>query len=184
MTSNQLPQQPHTPQWGPAAKPQSPQPGWARKRIVVPAAVVLFFTGVGIGASGSDGTQTTGDAKAAPTVTTTVTAKAAVPQTAEKAEPGPTVTKTVRAKPTAETADDSDGAAVPDFIGMGLQAAQDTAQAKGFYFLESHDSTGADRLQVLDRNWKVCTQNYKAGTVIPVGTEIDFGTVKLEENCP
>ncbi|MFJ7998923.1 PASTA domain-containing protein [Streptomyces sp. NPDC096310] len=73
---------------------------------------------------------------------------------------------------------------LPDFVGMGLQSAQDTAQAKGFYSLKSHDSTGRARLQALDRNWKVCSQNVKAGTTVPVDTALDFGTVKLEEECP
>lgn len=48
--------------------------------------------------------------------------------------------------------------AVPDFVGQVLQTAQDGAQAQGFYLLTSHDSLGKNRNQVLDRNWKVCTQ--------------------------
>ncbi len=67
---------------------------------------------------------------------------------------------------------------------MGLQSAQDKAQAEGFYFLTSHDSAGRDRLQALDRNWKVCSQNYAAGKSVPVDTKLDFGAVKLEETCP
>ncbi|MET7620958.1 PASTA domain-containing protein [Streptomyces sp. NPDC005408] len=74
--------------------------------------------------------------------------------------------------------------AVPDFVGMGLQQAQDAAQAKGFFLLTSHDNTGAGRMQVFDRNWKVCDQNYAAGKTIPASTELDFGTVKLSETCP
>lgn len=67
---------------------------------------------------------------------------------------------------------------------MGLQSAQDAAQKAGFYALTSHDSAGRDRLQAFDRNWKVCSQNYRAGRTIPLDTELDFGTVKLEESCP
>jgi beta-lactam-binding protein with PASTA domain len=73
---------------------------------------------------------------------------------------------------------------VPDFTGMGLQSAQDKAQDTGFYSLKSHDSLGRDRLQAFDRNWKVCSQNIKAGKTVPTDTELDFGTVKLEEDCP
>lgn len=73
---------------------------------------------------------------------------------------------------------------VPNFVGMGLQSAQDTAQEQGFYSLKSHDSLGRDRMQAFDRNWKVCSQNYKAGKTIPVDTTLDFGAVKLEETCP
>lgn len=73
---------------------------------------------------------------------------------------------------------------VANFVGMGLQSAQDKAQADGFYLLKSHDSAGRDRMQALDRNWKVCSQNYAAGKTIPTDTELDFGAVKLDETCP
>ncbi|MFD3542618.1 hypothetical protein ACFWUQ_24450 [Streptomyces sp. NPDC058662] len=75
-------------------------------------------------------------------------------------------------------------AALPDFVGKGLQAAQDEAQAAGFVLLTSHDSLGRDRNQVLDRAWKVCSQTPAAGPGVDTGTRIDFGTVKLEESCP
>ncbi len=74
--------------------------------------------------------------------------------------------------------------AVPDFVGQVLQTAQDGAQAQGFYLLTSHDSLGRNRNQVLDRNWKVCTQTPAAGTKTGTGTRLDFGTVKIEESCP
>ncbi|MFJ4788335.1 hypothetical protein [Streptomyces sp. NPDC088794] len=73
---------------------------------------------------------------------------------------------------------------VPNFIGMGLQSAQDTAQAAGFYDLKSHDSLGRDRHQILDRDWKVCSQNVKAGSGVATDTKLDFGAVKLDETCP
>jgi hypothetical protein len=75
-------------------------------------------------------------------------------------------------------------ATVPDLVGKGLQTAQDTAQAAGFYNLTSHDSLGRDRMQVLDRDWQVCTQTPAAGTTAPVDTKLDFGAVKLTEKCP
>ncbi|SEQ19983.1 hypothetical protein SAMN04487983_1003299 [Streptomyces sp. yr375] len=74
--------------------------------------------------------------------------------------------------------------AVPSFVGMGLQSAQDTAQAAGFYALKSHDSLGRGRNQILDRDWKVCTQNVAAGNTVATDTELDFGAVKLGETCP
>ncbi|HSX99656.1 MAG TPA: hypothetical protein VLG91_20050, partial [Streptomyces sp.] len=73
-------------------------------------------------------------------------------------------------------------ASVPEFVGMGLQSAQDTAQEQGFYSLTSHDSLGRGRLQAFDRNWKVCSQNLKVGTSTSTDTELDFGAVKLEED--
>ncbi|WP_159062039.1 hypothetical protein [Streptomyces sp. WM6368] len=75
-------------------------------------------------------------------------------------------------------------AAVPDFVGQVLQDAQDGAQAAGFYLLSSHDALGKNRNQVLDRNWKVCTQTPRGGTATGTDTKIDFGTVKNEETCP
>ncbi|WP_328223648.1 MULTISPECIES: hypothetical protein [unclassified Streptomyces] len=73
---------------------------------------------------------------------------------------------------------------VPDSTGMGLQAAQDTAQEAGFYSLTSHDALGRGRMQAFDRNWKVCSQNVTAGKTVSTDTELDFGAVKLEEDCP
>jgi beta-lactam-binding protein with PASTA domain len=78
----------------------------------------------------------------------------------------------------------AENATVPDFAGMGLQSAQDAAQDAGFYSLKSHDALGRDRMQAFDRNWRVCSQNVKAGKTVAVDTELDFGTVKLEEDCP
>ncbi|MFI9256065.1 PASTA domain-containing protein [Streptomyces sp. NPDC053069] len=73
---------------------------------------------------------------------------------------------------------------VPNFVGMGLQSAQDKAQAASFYSLKSHDALGRARMQILDRDWKVCSQNVKAGTVVVTSTQLDFGAVKLTESCP
>ncbi|MEU5371890.1 hypothetical protein ABZ362_23435 [Streptomyces sp. NPDC005951] len=86
--------------------------------------------------------------------------------------------------PSATEEEPAEKKAVPDFVGMGLQSAQDAAQAEGFYSLKSHDSAGRDRMQAFDRNWKVCSQNMAPGKVIPTDTTLDFGAVKLEETCP
>ncbi|MFF7356909.1 PASTA domain-containing protein [Streptomyces filipinensis] len=74
--------------------------------------------------------------------------------------------------------------AVPNFVGMGLQSAQDTAQAAGFYSLKSHDSSGRARMQILDRDWKVCSQSITPGMVTSTTAQLDFGAVKLAETCP
>ncbi|MFE6042014.1 PASTA domain-containing protein [Streptomyces sp. NPDC056452] len=105
------------------------------------------------------------------------------PKPAEPAAPeSSTVAST--APPSRKSDRPAEPKAVPDFVGMGLQSAQDRAQAEGFYLLTSHDSAGRDRLQALDRNWKVCSQSVKAGKTVSTGTELDFGAVKLEETCP
>jgi hypothetical protein len=188
-------QQQPAPEWGPQPEPQKPlrdygrRPGWTRKRFVLPGAAVLFFIGVMIGTAGSGGTTTTktaADSKPAPAPTVTITKAPAVKAVA-KPKPAPTVTvtatatKTVQAKAPKAPAS---GTAVPNFVGMGLQDAQDKAQANGFFLLKSHDSTGADRFQILDRDWKVCSQNVKAGTHASPDTTLDFGAVKLSETCP
>ncbi|MET9642833.1 PASTA domain-containing protein [Streptomyces syringium] len=77
----------------------------------------------------------------------------------------------------------SDTAALPDLVGKGLQSAQDQAQAAGFRRLASHDALGRGRTQAFDRNWKVCSQTPAPGTR-PTDTKVDFGAVKLTEDCP
>ncbi|MFB7311044.1 hypothetical protein [Streptomyces sp. NPDC056192] len=99
------------------------------------------------------------------------------------AAPTPSVTAAVTT-PSAKDDKPAERKAVANFVGMGLQSAQDKAQTDGFYSLRSHDSAGRDRLQAFDRNWKVCSQNHAPGKTVPVDTELDFGTVKLEESCP
>ncbi|WP_329128811.1 PASTA domain-containing protein [Streptomyces sp. NBC_01476] len=84
---------------------------------------------------------------------------------------------------TATTATRSSGR-VPALVGKGLQAAQDAAQKAGFRNLTSHDSAGRARHQILDRDWKVCSQRPAAGSTVKTGTTIDLGAVKLDETCP
>ncbi|MFF9867523.1 PASTA domain-containing protein [Streptomyces sp. NPDC013953] len=181
MTSHdQPPQQSHQPAWGAPAGAPAGGPKWARKRVIIPAAVVLFLIGVGIGGSGDGRTTTAASPEPAPTVTRTVTASpAAAPDADPPATGAPAPGRAAAPAPT-----EPERATVPDFVGMVLQTAQDTAQAEGFFLLTSHDSTGAGRMQLLDRNWKVCSQSKAAGTSIPTATAIDFGAVKLEESCP
>lgn len=93
-------------------------------------------------------------------------------------------------KPAKENAEKQSGdnaaaeqASLPNLVGKGLQDAQDTAQAAGFYVLRSNDATGRGRFQVFDRNWIVCSQTPAAGTH-PTDTEVKFSTVKDSETCP
>jgi len=75
---------------------------------------------------------------------------------------------------------------MPNLVGSGLQDAQDAIQrltGYGIAVTSSHDATGAGRMQVSDRNWKVCSQNIAPGETITSGTRIDFGVVKLDEGC-
>lgn len=77
--------------------------------------------------------------------------------------------------------------AMPNEVGANLQAAQDAIQKLTgdlVFFTSSHDASGKGRHQVLDKDWKVCSQNIPAGNPITIGSKIDFGAVKLAETCP
>lgn len=78
--------------------------------------------------------------------------------------------------------------AMPDLVGANLQDAQNAVQRLGIFFSVSHDLLGT-RNQVLDSNWKVCSQTPAPGTRIAGETSafegtFDFGVVKLTEDCP
>ncbi|MEU3949977.1 hypothetical protein [Streptomyces sp. NPDC029526] len=73
-------------------------------------------------------------------------------------------------------------AQLPDFTGQDLQAAQDAAQAAGFYALDDQDASGQNRLQVFDRNWVVCSQDPAPGTH-PTDTMVTLFAVKDGERC-
>jgi hypothetical protein len=75
---------------------------------------------------------------------------------------------------------------MPNLVGKNLQAAQDAIQELTAFEIPvttSHDATGAGREQLLDRNWKVCSQNIAAGAEINSTSRIDFGAVRTDERC-
>ncbi|QKW31045.1 DUF3761 domain-containing protein [Streptomyces seoulensis] len=74
---------------------------------------------------------------------------------------------------------------VDDYVGMGLQAAQDAAQEDGIYNLDSTDATGQSRMQLWDRNWMVCAQTPAAGETMSADDTLTFDTVKSSagETC-
>lgn len=84
--------------------------------------------------------------------------------------------------PEAEAEAEAETAALPDLVGQDLQAAQDEAQAAGFYVLDDQDASGQNRLQVLDRNWTVCSQDPAPGTH-PTDTPVTLFAVKDSETC-
>lgn len=153
-----------------------PRPWYKKKRFFTPLVLFLFFAALSA-AIGNDNNEspknpTTTVGKESPKNPTT-TSKAPTPTSPT---PGPT-------NSTTQTSIDKSSGTLPDLRGQDLQAAQDAAQASGFYGLTSHDATGQGRLQVLDRNWKVCSQSPAAGTH-KYNTVVDFGAVKDEESCP
>jgi hypothetical protein len=75
---------------------------------------------------------------------------------------------------------------MPNEVGHVLQDAQDDLQrvsGNAAYFSRSHDLLG-NRHQILDRDWKVCTQNIAEGATVSESDTVDFGVVKLSESCP
>lgn len=175
---------PHQPSH-PAQQPGPWGPPPPKKRLSTGAVVGLSIGGVFaflviLGAVVGDPKQDDGKpaAKEVTAGPTTTSASAPAPTTPPATTTAP-ATRTASARPDKKP----ETGRLPDFVGKGLQFAQDEAQSLGFYGLRSHDALGRDRLQVLDRNWKVCSQTPAPGTH-PTDVVIDFGTVKLEETCP
>lgn len=152
-------------------------------RSVLPhtTAVVLCLSLGALGA-GCGGDNTADAQKQADKIVSDAKAKAEQIQADAKQE-AETSTQAKAANTEADSSSESAGSGLPNLVGKGLQYAQDTAQAAGFYNLTSHDASGRSREQILDRNWKVCTQKPKPGTK-NTDAEVDFGTVKTEESCP
>ncbi|MEV6327712.1 hypothetical protein [Streptomyces sp. NPDC051909] len=174
------PQQPSHPSQPPAPWGPPPPP---KKRLSTGAIIGLSIGGVFaflvvLGAAVGDPKQDDGKPAAKEVTASPTTTRAPAPTT-----PPATTTAPATPAPTATPSKKPETGKLPSFVGKGLQSAQDEAQSLGFYGLRSHDALGRDRLQVLDRNWKVCSQTPAPGTH-PTDVVIDFGTVKLEETCP
>ena len=73
---------------------------------------------------------------------------------------------------------------MPALVGMNLQLAQDTLQARGSWLMDQQDASGLGRMQILDSNWHVCTQDPAPGATVPVSTLVTLASVKLDERCP
>jgi hypothetical protein len=137
--------------------------------------VALAVIGALAGGGDSGSTSVSGSGEAA-SPTALSSAPAAAPEVAKTAEADTAATDPAKS-------DTATTASLPDLRGKGLQSAQDQAQAAGFFHLTSHDALGRGRMQAFDRNWKVCSQTPSAGARA-TDTEVDFGAVKLEEDCP
>ncbi len=91
-------------------------------------------------------------------------------------------------KPKASTKKKSDAAeetfTMPKVTGMILQDAQDELQSLDSYLMDQEDAMGWGRMQLLDSNWKVCTQKPAAGKKVTVSTVVKLASVKLSEDCP
>ncbi len=119
---------------------------------------------------------------------------APAPASVAPAVPAPVTAAPVTPVPAAPAPDPAAGAVpagggswtMPDLVGVGLQDAQDAIQALTDFAIPittSSDATGRDRMQVDDRNWRVCAQSVPAGAEITPGSAIDFAVVQLDEEC-
>jgi hypothetical protein len=79
------------------------------------------------------------------------------------------------------------GFPVPDVVGMDLQQAQDVLQEVSgdmLYVSSSEDATGEGRIQLIDSNWIVCSQNVEPGAMVTADLNVILFVVKDDEACP
>jgi hypothetical protein len=154
------------PRWGqiPASQPIG------RTAASIGAALVmsvLFLSGCG---------SSQQDNAAAPVETVTVTAQ----PTNQPSSTQPTD----QASSTPSDEPSEEAFKMPELVGMGLQDAQDKLQSLGSYLLDQQDATGLGRMQILDSNWKVCSQDPGPGAKVPLSAMVSLASVKLSESCP
>lgn len=184
----------------PAATAKSPRPWWKRRWVqVTAAALVAFFAIGGIASAMSPQNSSDGSTNAAPTnspsapavppatVTVTATPKATHPAATAKRAPKSPKTQRPSTPPAAAAEPVVATWTMPDETGKTLQAAQDHIQlvsGNPLFFSTSTDASGSDRMQLWDRDWRVCDQTPQAGTKSTEDTPVDFSVVKLGETCP
>jgi hypothetical protein len=187
--NNDWPQAADQPVGGP---PTPPPPPGARKgkvsRKAIAGGAALLFIGIGIGASSNSEspkapeTVSVNGSTQEPAETSSTTAPAPTSTTTTEQ---PTTTTTTEAPTTTTTTSSPPAQAakirVPNVVGKDLQTAQDTMQAAGLYYLTSHDSTGLNRMQILDRNWLVTEQSPAAGSMVEADRLIDLGARKFTD---
>ena len=89
---------------------------------------------------------------------------------------------------TASQAPAAESWTMPNEIGKNLQTAQDDLQAltgNPMFVSTSTDLTGQGRMQVMDRNWQVCSSTPPPGEIFTSQTNVVFGVVRIDtETCP
>ncbi|MFD6423558.1 excalibur calcium-binding domain-containing protein [Streptomyces sp. NPDC060198] len=129
----------------------SPAPGarpkWTRKRVLFPAAGLLFFVGVGFGASGDPApgerdAQNASKARPVPTVTVTRTATVTAPP-----KPAPTVTETLKVtvapEPAAVGTEEGPGADSDEGTENGTSGSSGTSGTAGTGGAGTGDGAGS-----------------------------------------
>lgn len=166
--------------------------GSKRNLILVLAAILLaFIVGVGVALlvanrSGGDSASTE---RAIPTTTAEMPASSTTSSsperetstTVEEQSTTSTTTSIPLVPPPPST--EAERSRMPDVVCMDLQTAQDTIQEAGVFFSRSFDASGAGRLQIIDRNWIVVSQDPEPGALIGEA-EANLGVVKKGEPAP
>jgi hypothetical protein len=169
----------------------TPRKQWfQRKGFLIPAgifAALLVVGGIGSALSPKTTAKNTTNATGG-NVAATAPSTAAAPTTA--AAPAKSSSPAAGDDANADNrgaAAAADGFTMPDEVGQVLQDAQDDLQrisGNPLYFSNSHDASGQDRMQILDRDWQVCSQNVPAGQRVTETMTVDFSVVKMWESCP
>jgi hypothetical protein len=120
----------------------------------------------------------------APEIVTVTAQPPAAPAVTVTAQPPVAAPPTPKPEAKKAPAPAKDTFTMPALVGMILQDAQDLLQTKGSYLMDQQDASGLERLQVLDANWKVCSQSPKKGTHVATDAMIVLRSVKLIESCP
>lgn len=186
-----------------AATPPAPPSPQQSANDATPAAKVPFYKNkvvigvvagsallLGYGATAGGGNQGQAVTIVSSTVTATATATATATVAAPPAEsPSSQPTEPAPSEPTADATKDEDVAEpetfkMPKVVHLNLQDAQDKLQSLGSWVMDQQDASGLDRFQIIDSNWKVCSQKPKAGKVVPIDTMVVLKAVKLDEKCP
>lgn len=122
-------------------------------------------------------------ARPSSTSTTETSSQASTPHTSE---PVHTSSPTSGAS-ASDTSSSMTPFTMPNEVGKVLQDAQDHVQAVSgdpMYFSLSEDALGLGRSQILDANWRVCSQSPAPGSTVTADLEVSFDAVKLGESCP
>ena len=124
--------------------------------------------------------------EATPAEAVAVTASAPAPPPATAPPVIASASAAVSPAPSPPTPAASAGFVMPDLVGSNLQDAQDEVQRTvgTFVFSISHDVDGQGRTQINDSAWQVCDQIPAAGQPLLESSNVDFGVVRTQEECP
>lgn len=160
---------------------QQPKGGAPRWVWIAGAIVVIAIIGGAIGSHSSTNTDASVTAQEPSADVPTTPAAVATSSSPPAAKPR-------AVKPTAIPAPAAARYAMPNEVGQVLQDAQDDLQRvfdSPLYYSTSSDASGRRRHQILDRDWRVCSQNVVPGTAIdPDEIIVSFAVVRVTETCP